>query len=121
MRSRTGWRRHAALVAALFVALALGACGSDSNGGGNSNGGGSSAKPSKPTKTGAAKFTGQHRENYNIAKASCGAFPPAKVARDLGLPASADPVRIAETLAADYRPAFRQAVFEGCLRGLRSP
>lgn len=81
----------------------------------------------KPVKkkpaSGAAKFTGQDRSNYTDAKATCGAFPPAKVASDLGLRGNrgqtADELGdIALKFSKTYSPAFRQAVFEGCLAGL---
>ena len=75
--------------------------------------------------TRAVKFSGQDRRNYADAKAVCASFPARKVARDLGLDVdvrtSKGLVRIAEKYAADYRPSFRQAVFEGCLDGLPNP
>jgi hypothetical protein len=72
----------------------------------------------KRAKMGAAKFRGVHRDNYENARAVCGAFPRRKVARDLGLDTS-EPGAIAEAYAKGFRPAFRQANFEGCLDGLR--
>lgn len=65
-----------------------------------------------------AGFTGTDAENYEIAKMSCGAFSQEEVAKDLGMPASADAVEIAEEFASGYQPAYQQAVFEGCLAGL---
>lgn len=75
------------------------------------------------TPTGSDKFTGQDRENYEIAKEVCGAFPAEQSARDLGLTGnrgrtSEELVEIAETYAEGLRPSFRQAAFEGCLDGL---
>lgn len=75
-------------------------------------------KKTRNPKTEAAKFTGQDRENYKIAKLVCGAFPRKKVARDLGI-TTTDPGTIALKYAADYRPINRQATFEGCLAGLK--
>jgi hypothetical protein len=68
--------------------------------------------------TGAAIFTGAHRDNYIRARAVCGALPRKKVARDLGV-RSTNPFVIADAFARDYRPAFRQAAFEGCVVGLK--
>jgi hypothetical protein len=118
-----------------LLALApLSGCGDD---GSNAAGGGaggpehqaappeSEPEPDEQAATGAAKFTGQDRRNYDEANAVCGAFPPRKVASDLGLDVdvhtSEGLVRIAEAYAADYGPSFRQAVFEGCLDGLPNP
>jgi hypothetical protein len=47
-------------------------------------------------------------------------FPPSQIAKEYGLPASADPVSIAEAYADGYQPQFHQAAFEGCLDGLGS-
>lgn len=73
--------------------------------------------------TAADKFTGQDRENYDIAKEVCGAFPPDQVASDLGLSGnrgrtSEDLVTIAEAYAESYRGSSQQAAFAGCLEGL---
>ena len=68
--------------------------------------------------TGASKFSGTDRSNYSEAKVVCGAFSPAKLRRDLGLPSDSGAVDIAQAWSEKYRPAFRQAVFEGCLAGL---
>ena len=66
-----------------------------------------------------------HRQNYKIARAVCSGFPPEKVASDLGISVDVHTSEglgeIAETYAAEYRPAFRQAAFEGCLDGLPNP
>lgn len=77
----------------------------------------------EPEPTGADKFTGQDRENYETAKEVCGAFPPEQSARDLGLRdnrgrTSEELVEIAERYAEGLRSSFRQAAFEGCLAGL---
>jgi hypothetical protein len=74
-------------------------------------------KKGKKPKTGAAKWTGQNRENYEIAKFACGAFSRKKVARDLGI-TSTDPIDLAQKYSEGYRGPFRQAAFEGCLAGL---
>lgn len=85
--------------------------------------------PARPAQeeepTGAAKFTGQDRENYELANEVCGTFPPEKIASDLGISVDVNTseglVQIAEKYAKDYRPNFRQAVFEGCLDALPNP
>jgi hypothetical protein len=122
-----------ALLTCVFALALLSGCGDD---GSNETGGGAGAEeraaPSEPepetteqAATGAARFTGQDRRNYDEANAVCGAFPPRKVASDLGLDVdvhtSEGLVRIAEAYAADYGPSFRQAVLEGCLDGLPNP
>lgn len=70
------------------------------------------ARP-KPRRA-APRFTGVHESNYEIAYQVCGAFSLRKLASDLGI-SSTSPVAIAEAYAADYRPAFRQAPYAGCL------
>lgn len=77
----------------------------------------------KPKPTGRSKFTGQDRENYDTAKQVCGAFPPAKVAADLGLDRNRGRTAvelgdIAQAYAKEYRGSFQRAAFEGCLAGL---
>ena len=67
-----------------------------------------------------SKFTGAQAKRYQEDKELCGLFPPSKVARDLGLPASSDSITIAEAYADGYQPQFHQAAFEGCLAGLGS-
>jgi hypothetical protein len=62
-----------------------------------------------------AKFTGVHASNYEDAFAVCGAVGVKEVARQFGT--ARDPVSAAEGYASGYRPAFRQAPFEGCLDG----
>jgi hypothetical protein len=78
-----------------------------------------------PADAGGGGFSGQAAENYDLAKVACGAFPPAKVARDLGLPVDGDTAvelgRIAERYARGYTGSNRQAAFEGCLDGLPNP
>lgn len=75
------------------------------------------AQPAKPPASDKAEgFTGVHAENYEIAKAACGAFPPRELAKEYGT--STDPFEIAEAYAAGYMEAFQQANFEGCLAGL---
>jgi hypothetical protein len=69
-----------------------------------------------PKKKRQPRFTGVHAENYRINYFSCGAFSLKDLARQLKVPA--DPVAIAEEVAGDYRPGYRQAVFEGCLDAL---
>ncbi len=61
-------------------------------------------------------FTGVHASNYEAAKEICSAFLKEQIARELGLPASADEFEIAEAYADDgYTDRFQQAGFEGCL------
>ena len=73
--------------------------------------------PAKPKPKPRAKFTGVHADNYRTAYRVCGAFPPAKIASDLGVP-STDPADLAQAYSEGKRPAFRQAPFEGCLDAL---
>jgi hypothetical protein len=63
-------------------------------------------------------FTGVHASNYEAAMEICSAFPRSQIARELGLPASADEFDIAEAYADGYTDRFRQAGFEGCIDGL---
>jgi hypothetical protein len=116
------------LMSILVLGL-VGGCGdddADEAGGGGKTAEERTAPPeAKPEPTGAAKFTGQDRRNYEDAKFICSGFPPRKLASDLGLDVDVHTSeglgRIAEAYAADYRPNFRQAVFEGCLDGLPNP
>lgn len=66
------------------------------------------------------KFTGAQAKRYQEDREICGLFPLSQIAKEYGLPASADPVSIAEAYADGYQPQFRQAAFEGCLDGLGS-
>ena len=66
----------------------------------------------------AGGFSGQDARNYESAKEVCGGFPRSQVAKEVGLDPHADPGDIAQAYSRTYRPAFRQAVFEGCLAGL---
>src|SRR5215210_7919205 len=75
--------------------------------------------PKPKPRTGARKFTGIGRDNYEQAKAVCGAFSVRKAARDLGIESS-NPVTVAERYARAYRPGLRQAVFEGCLAAFKA-
>jgi hypothetical protein len=63
-------------------------------------------------------FTGQDANNYETAKTTCSAFPRSQIAEEYGLAAGADPSDIARAVSHGYKPAFQQAVFEGCLAGL---
>jgi hypothetical protein len=63
-------------------------------------------------------FTGQDASNYEAAKTTCSAFPRSQIAKEYGLSASADPSEIARAVSQEYKPAFQQAAFEGCLTGL---
>ena len=64
------------------------------------------------------------REVYEIANAVCGAFPPRKVARDLGVRVSKpldglDLDNIAFKYAEELAPTeHRQAAYEGCLHAM---
>lgn len=77
----------------------------------------------RPTKTksekGAGGWTGVHANNYRNGATVCKVFSQRKLARDLGLGPNAHPVDIAEAFSEAWRPAFRQAPFEGCLKGMR--
>lgn len=73
----------------------------------------------KPESSG-GKFTGAQAKRYQEDREICGLFPPSQIAKEYGLPASADPVSIAEAYADGYQPQFHQAAFEGCLDGLGS-
>jgi hypothetical protein len=63
-------------------------------------------------------FTGQDASNYETAKTTCSAFPRSQIAKEYGLATDADPSAIARAVSHGYKPAFQQAVFEGCLVGL---
>lgn len=63
-----------------------------------------------------AKWHGNDANNYEINCLSCKVFGPQKVAKDLHM-RSTNPVDVAEKVSMGYRRGFRQAVFEGCLRG----
>jgi hypothetical protein len=66
------------------------------------------------------KLTGAQAKRYQEDREICGLFPPSQIAKEYGLPASADSVSIAEAYADGYQPQFHQAAFEGCLDGLGS-
>jgi hypothetical protein len=66
------------------------------------------------------KFTGAQAKRYQEDREICGLFPSSQIAKEYGLPASADLVSIAEAYADGYQPQFHQAAFEGCLDGLGS-
>lgn len=91
-----------------LLPLALAACGSDTD--------------SEPTDTSTEDTTGKvgydkdatNASNYEIAYQVCGAFPPEKIASDLGI-SSTDPVDIATAYAEGYTERFRQAGLDGCL------
>ena len=68
--------------------------------------------------TGAAKFNGVDRSNYEDANTVCRVSSVEKVANSVGLSANADVTDIAQAYSEKYRGAFRQAVFEGCLHAL---
>lgn len=63
-------------------------------------------------------WTGVDGDNYEIAKATCGAFLKEKLASEYGLPSSADEFEIAEAYSHEYVGRFQQANFEGCLAGM---
>lgn len=66
-----------------------------------------------------AKFRGIHANNYETNCIVCSLHRPKGVAKEYRI-RSSDPVTVAEQYARKaYQPAFRQAVFEGCLRGFR--
>lgn len=123
-----GMRLPVMVLSVLVLGLVAG-CGDDdadeAGGGANTAEERTAHAETKPEPTGAAKFTGQDRRNYEEAKAICSSSPPSKVASDLGLDVDVHTSeglgRIAEKYAEDYRPNFRQAVFEGCLDGLPKP
>jgi hypothetical protein len=62
-------------------------------------------------------FSGALAGTYDTSKDVCGAFSPAKVAKDLGI-SSRNPVDVAQAYAETlYQPEHQQAAFEGCLAG----
>lgn len=63
-------------------------------------------------------WSGVDGDNYEIAKASCGAFPKEQLASEYGLSSSADEFEIAEAYSHEYVGRFQQANFEGCLAGM---
>jgi len=66
-----------------------------------------------------AKFRGVHAENYRNDCFVCRQFGPRAIAREHHI-RSRNPVVIARRHAAKwYRVGYRQAPFEGCLRGFR--
>jgi hypothetical protein len=66
-----------------------------------------------------AKFRGVHRDNYVRSCQVCGMAGWRQVRREYHI-ASTKPAVIALRYAQKaYRPTYRQAVFEGCLRGFR--
>jgi hypothetical protein len=66
-----------------------------------------------------AKWHGIQRQNYTSNCQTCRIFGWRQVAREYHI-RSRDPVIIARRYAEKaYRPVYRQAVFEGCLRGFR--
>jgi hypothetical protein len=79
---------------------------------------GEKAKPKPEPASGG--FTGAQAKRYQEDKELCSLFPPSEIAREYGVPASSDPVTIAEAYADGYQPQFHQAAFEGCLDGLGS-
>jgi hypothetical protein len=78
----------------------------------------------KTTKAKHAGFTGQAAGTYGDARDVCGAFPPRKVARDLGVhvngTSTSELRAIADAYASGYRASFRPAAYAGCLAGLRA-
>ena len=77
-------------------------------------------EPAPEPESSGGKFTGAQAKRYQEDREICGLFPPSQIAKEYGLPASADPVSIAEAYADGYQPQFHQAAFEGCLDGLGS-
>ncbi|HSS41244.1 MAG TPA: hypothetical protein VLK37_01695 [Solirubrobacterales bacterium] len=63
-------------------------------------------------------WSGVDGDNYEIAKASCGAFPKEQLASEYGLSSSADEFEIAEAYSHEFVGRFQQANFEGCLAGM---
>jgi hypothetical protein len=87
----------------------------------------SSAEPPAPAEptTATDEFSGESASVYSDANALCSAFPPEKIARDLGIRADTSTsegiVSIAEAFAEGYRGDVHQAAFEGCLDALPNP
>lgn len=75
-------------------------------------------KPQKEKPSVSGGFTGEDAEHYDQAHFTCSSFPKTKVARDLGLPESADVFDIAEEYASGFQEYVRQPNFEGCLDAL---
>jgi hypothetical protein len=128
------------LLAALIGALAIVVAGCGDEEEADEPGGAGQSPPEQPTSPEAQEqpteeqapadadgdgFSGQAAENYDVAKVACGAFPPRKVASDLGLTVDGDTAdelgQIAERYARGYTGSNRQAAFEGCLDGLPNP
>jgi hypothetical protein len=108
-------------IAIAMLAAALGGCGDDASPVASPT---TSAPPAPSTTTTAEtttkkkptkppRFTGQDAINYANAFDVCSVFTVKQVAKEYGT--TRDAVSAAEGYAAGYRPAFRQAVFEGCL------
>lgn len=87
---------------------------------GGTQGNGESSKPQakKQAPARAAGFSGKSKEGYEIAVFICANYPLERIAKELGLPASAEPSEVAETYADAYWGQFRQAAFEGCFEGI---
>jgi hypothetical protein len=66
-----------------------------------------------------ARFTGVHANNYRVACQVCRLFGPKDIAKDYRIRSSNWATIALGFAQAGYRPAFRRAVFEGCLRGFR--
>jgi hypothetical protein len=121
------------LALAIAAAVATAGCGDDDGGNGTDESKAPATTeaaqepppaPAEPT-TGADKFSGESASVYSDANALCSAFPPEKIARDLGIQADTSTsegiVSIAEAFAEGYRGDVHQAAFEGCLDALPNP
>jgi hypothetical protein len=109
------------LILSLVLALGATACTSEHTSGSGTGAGTTPAtsvtlRNESTTAKNPPRFTGTAAENYRNNYVLCGAFRLKNLARQLDV--AADPVAAAQKLARDYRPAFRQAVFEGCLDAL---
>src|SRR5262249_48344618 len=79
--------------------------------------GGASTAKATPGCKAPAKWRGDNRSNYEADCADCKLFGPRAYAREYHI-SSSNPVTVALRYARfAYRPAYRQAGFEGCLRG----
>lgn len=63
-------------------------------------------------------FTGKYKDRYEEDHIICKITPIKQIAVEFELPASADPVAVAEAYADGFYGRFEQAAFEGCLNAL---
>jgi hypothetical protein len=120
-------------VPTLLAVLALGLAGCGRRGNRRAQQRGNAPESESPTRpdneqhatSAGGGFTGQAAANYDIARTACGAFPPRKVAEDLGLQVDGDTAvelgQIAGRDARGYTGRNRQGHLQGCHDGLPDP